>query len=130
MKNSNALLFGSIILILLAVGLVAILDRTSPSQSSDIRARAGTAVTLKLIGTVDTIDESKGTITASGVHFASSNLSGEVKDLGTFTITPPAGFNYASISVGGKITVGLDAKSFDIPSHTMTAITLVPGAVN
>src|SRR5689334_4029870 len=125
MKNPNLFLFGSVILVLLAVALVAILDKTSPtSNSSDVRARAATQYTLKLLGTVDSVNEADGSIQVSGVQFSDVNRSGSAKDLGTWTVIAPAQFNFASVSPGSQVTIGVDAKTFQVTKHEVVALTL------
>lgn len=128
MKNkTNLILFGSVILILLAVALVAILDKTAPTSSStDVRARAGTQNTLKLVGVVNAVNETKGTVQVTGVQFADTNRSGAPQDLGDWTVTAPAAFNFASVSPGTAVTIGIDAATFNISSHAVAALTLTP----
>ncbi len=128
MKNSNVLLLGSVLLIVLAIVVVAVIDRNGSGSGSDIRARAGQVFTLKLTGVVNSIDETAGTITVSSVQFDSESRSGEAKDLGEWLITPPADFNYASVSPGTPVLIGVDAKTFQVTSHKLTAVTLVPAA--
>ncbi len=130
MKNkSNLFLFGSIILILLAMALIAILNKTTAptSSSTDVRARAGTQYTLKLIGVVNTVNETKGTIDVTGVQFADINRAGAPKNLGDWTVTAPATFNFSSVSPGSAVTIGVDASTFNVASHAVTAITLTAG---
>jgi hypothetical protein len=129
MKNkTNLFLFGSVILILLAVALVAILDKTAPTGSStDVRARAGTQTVLKLVGVVNTVNETNGTVQVTGVQFADANRAGEPQNLGDWIVTAPAAFNFASVSPGTAVTIGIDANTFNIASHAVTAITLTPG---
>jgi hypothetical protein len=128
MKGKNIFLLGSIVLIVLAIGLVALLDRIgSPSDSSDIRARAATINTLKLNGTVSKIDEAKGILTVDDVYFAEISRSGEAKHLGTWTVTAPGTFNISSTPPGTNIVIGVDPASFVITSHTMNALTITPG---
>ena len=125
MKNPNLLLVGSVVFILLAVALVAILDKSSSSSNSanDVRARAATHQALALVGTVSAVDEGKGTVTVDNVLFA-SNTSGQ--NLGSWIVTAPSGFNFATVSPGMKLTIGVDATTFQVTTHTMTALTLVP----
>lgn len=129
MKNkTNLFLFGSVILILLAVALVAILNKSAPTGSStDVRARAGTQNTLKLVAVVNSADEAKGTILVTGVQFADANRAGEPKDLGDWTVMAPEGFNFASVSPGMTVTIGVDPSTFNITSHALTAVTLTAG---
>jgi len=129
MKNkTNLFIFVSVVLILLAVALVAILNKTAPSGSStDVRARAGTPHTIQLIGTVNSVNETKGTILVTGVQFADANRAGPPQDLGDWTVTAPVAFNFASISPGSTVTIGIDANTFNIASRAVTAVTLTAG---
>lgn len=129
MKNKTYLLiFGCLIFIVLAVALVSILDKTTPpSNSSDIRARAGTQNTLKLVGVVSSVDEGKGTIRVMGVQLAESSRSGDATNYGDWTVTVPPGFNMASLSPGTAVTIGVEPSTFNIATHAVAALTLTPG---
>lgn len=126
--NKNTLLVGSLVLIILAIGMVAILDRSTQSKDSttDVRARAATAKTLMVNAVVDTVDETSGTLTVSNVYFADTSRSGEAKDMGTWIVTPPATFSLGSVSSGTKVLIGVDSKTFLAMKKTMTAVTIVP----
>lgn len=126
--NKNILLFGSIILIVLAIGLVAILDRTSsPTTSSgDVRARAATVKTLQVNGTITDIDENKGLLKVSDLYIADGSRAGDIKNLGNWTVTTPVNFSYGLISTGMKVTIGVDSSTFLVSKHTLTAVTIVP----
>lgn len=125
MKNPNHLLLGSVVFILLAVALVAILDKSSSNNNAnDVRARAATVQALALTGTVSAVDATKGTVSVDNVAFA--NSTGTPQNLGSWVVTAPGGFNFALVSAGSKVTIGVDASSFQVTSHTMTALTLVP----
>lgn len=125
MKNSNIFLFGSVILILLAIALVAILDKASPAKNTtDVRARAGTQTTLFLVGTVSSADEAKGTLEVSSVYFADKNRAGDVQNLGNWSVTVPTGFDVTSVSPGATVTIGVSAGSFQVTTHSMTALSI------
>ncbi len=127
-NQKNVLLLGSVGLIVLAIGFVAVLDRiSSPApNTSDIRARAGITNMLKLNGTVDDVDEINGTLTVRDVYFADVSRSGEAKNLGTWTVAAPSGFNFASVAAGTPVVIGVDPKTFVVTSHTMIALTITP----
>ena len=129
MKNKTYLfLFGSLIIILLAIALVAILGNIKPNgSSSDIRARAGTQNALRLVGVVSFVDEGKGIVTVTGVQFAETNRSGDAQNLGDWAVMAPPGFNFASVSPGASVTIGVEASTFNIASHAVTALTLTAG---
>ena len=126
MKNkTNLFLFGSVALILLAVVLVTVIEKTSPiSSSTDVRARAGTQYALKFTATVNTINETKGTINVTGVQLADSNRIGDPQSLGDWTVTVPPSFNFASVSQGMTVTIGVDASTFNMTSHAVTAVSI------
>ncbi len=128
MKSGNLILVGSVVFILLAVALVAILDKTSTSNTSDVRARAGTQTqsALKLVGVVTLVDEVKGIVEVGNVQFDEENRSGTAKDLGSWTVTPPPSFNFASVSPGIRVVFAVDSKTFQVTKHEVTALSLVP----
>lgn len=127
-KHKNLLLLGSVIFILLAVALVAILDRTgSSSGSSDVRARASATNALQLNGTVNSVDEIQGTLLVDNVYLADESRSADAQNLGSWIVTaPPGGFNFASVSPGQSVKIGIDAKTFLVESRTVTAFTITP----
>lgn len=125
--NKNMFLLGSVFLIILAVAMVALLNRgTSPSGSEDIRARAAVTKSLQLNGTVANIDESTGTIIVDNVYLADNSRVGEATSMGTWTVTAPPNFNMASIAPGQNVVMGIDSKTFLAQSRTVTALTIVP----
>jgi len=128
-RNRNILLLGSIGLIVLAIGLVAILDRTSSASApeNDVRARAATAKTLLMNGTVASIDQTNGTIMVENMYFADVNRSGQPQNLGEWIVTPPASFNLNSVSPGTNVVIGIDDSTFLADKHTVTALTIVQG---
>jgi hypothetical protein len=126
-KTRNFFLIGSLVLIVLAVGLVAVLDRTSSSSSdTDVRARAATTKTLQLNATVVSTDEVKGTLSVADVYFADNSRSGDAKNFGNWIVTAPANFNFASMTPGQSIVIGIDGTTFLATRHTVKALTIVP----
>lgn len=123
MKNPNIFLIASVALILLAMGVLTILNKTK-SSSTDVRARANSAQALKVIGTVIGVDEANGTVDIANVVFAEKSRSGEAQNLGAWRVTAPAGFNFASAPEGTSVTIGVDPKTFQVTGHTMTALTI------
>lgn len=127
-SKANLFLFGSVLLIFMGMAIVAILNKnTGNGSSTDVRARAGSTYSLKLIGTVTEVNEAKGTITAANVYFADTNRSGQQQNLGNWTITAPSTFNFASVSPGVNVTIGIAASTFNVASHALTALTLTAG---
>ncbi len=129
LRNKNVWLLGSVGLIVIAIALVAILDKTSSTTTSqtDVRARAATANTLQFNGTVSSVNAGTGKIIVSDLYLASVSRSGDPTNLGVWTVTAPPNFDVTTISPGANIVIGIDASTFLATSHTLTAITLVPG---
>lgn len=125
--NKTMLLFGSILLIILAIAMVAILNRTSSTAtSSDVRARAAVVKTLQFNATVNSIDETAGTVAVDNMYLADESRSGDPKSMGSWTVTAPTGFNFASVSEGMRIIIGIDPKTLLAENHTVTALTITP----
>ena len=120
------LLIGSLVLIVLAIGMVAILDKTTSKQDSttDVRARAAQTKNLMVNAVVESVDETTGKITVQNVYFADRSRAGEAKDMGTWIVTPPSSFETSTLTPGTKVTIGVDAKSFLAIKRTMTAVTI------
>lgn len=128
MKNKTAmLLLGSLAFILLGMALVAVLNRTAPGSSTDVRARAGTQNTLKLVGLVNSVSEPQGTFEVADVQFADTSRSGDAKSFGTWIVTAPPAFNFATIFPGSYVTIGVDASTFNVMSRAVNALTVTPG---
>lgn len=109
---------------LVVMGMIttAIIDRVKSSQSSaDVRAKAGVTNTLKLTGTVESVDESSGTIVVNDVQFTTESRSGKVANYGTWTVTPPSTFNLLSANPGASIAFTISADSFNVETHAVVA---------
>jgi hypothetical protein len=126
--NKNTMLVGSLVLIILAIGMVALLDRSSSQSegSTDVRARAAITNTLMINAVVESTDETLGTITVQNVYFADSSRAGEARDMGTWIVTPPSAFNLGSVSPGTRVRIGVDSKTFLAAKRTLTAVSIVP----
>lgn len=120
-KKSNTMLYigVSIALIIAAIAATAIVNNSRSGSSEDIRAKAGVTSTLRVAGTVTSVDEGKGTFVMSNFHFTTSE---NPTNMGTWTVTPPQGFNLGSISSGSKITMTIDPATMLAESSTVTAI--------
>jgi hypothetical protein len=126
-RNKNMLFYGSVGLIILAIALVGILNRTRSSQDpdTDVRARASATTALKLNGVIIMIDPEQGTITVDNIYFADTSRSGDAKNLGRWTVTPPANIALSEFSPGMNIAIGVDPKTFLATAHTLTALSVV-----
>lgn len=123
----NVILLGTVLLIVLAIALVSLLSRTGSSTSeTDVRARAAATKALQLVGTVASADDAKGIVVIDNAYLADENRVGEAKNMGSWTVTAPGTFNFASVSPGQQVIINIDSKTFLIESHTVTALAIVP----
>lgn len=119
-KQNNILFFiGSVLLIIVAIAVSAILQKNTTSQekSSDVRARAGVASSLELTGALSSIDESSNVFILDNVKFAGS----DTQSLGTWTVSPPPNFSISSLSAAKTVRIKVNAATFLATSHTVTA---------
>jgi hypothetical protein len=61
------------------------------------------------------------------LYFADTSRSGDAKNFGNWTVTAPANFNFATVSIGMNIAIGVDSRTFLTTAHTLTALTIVRG---
>jgi hypothetical protein len=109
---------------LVVVGIIttAIIDAVRNNQgAADIRAKAGVTNTLKLTGTVESVDEAAGTISVSDVQFDPSSRSGKAVNYGTWNVIPPSSFNLLSATPGTKVAFTVNSDSFDVASKQVVA---------
>ncbi len=129
-KNRSTLFIGgSVLLIMFAVAATAIVNTTQNSgqTSADIRAKAGVTATLRTTGTVTLVDNAAGKIVVNNLRFVESTGGVGNSNLGSWTVTPPPGFNFGSVSAGNTVTVTIDPSTFLTTYHTVTATQIVVG---
>ncbi|MEK7533631.1 MAG: hypothetical protein AAB542_04315 [Patescibacteria group bacterium] len=128
-KKPDAMIYAMALGGLIIAGIIttAIINVVRNNQSSavDIRAKAGVTNTLKLTGTVDSIDETAGTITVLDVQFAEESRSGKAVNYGRWTVTPPVTFSLMSAIPGANITFTVASDSFNVVSKQVTAANVV-----
>ncbi len=125
MKNKNNTLLYiavSVGLIVAAIAATAILNKSKENASSDIRAKAGVASTLRMTGTVAAVDSTKGTFTLADMRFASSESN---TTLGTWIVTPPPEFSLGSLSAGTQLTMTIDPTTMLTQSSTVMATQII-----
>lgn len=125
-RNKTVLLFASVALTIMAIAIVALINKTSSTTGSttDVRARASSVNTLQFNATVDSIDAASGTVIVNDMYMADTSRAGEAKNLGTWTVTPPFNVNTAVLTPGAKVVIGIDPKTFLAQSHSLTALTI------
>ena len=122
-NNSFLYLIGSVALIIVAIAATSIINRSknATTESTDIRTKAGSLSTLKFSGTVVSTDDGKGIFVLDNLRFSDNSQDNSLRQLGSWTVTPPSGFNLASLFSGSKVTITVDSSTFLINSHTVTA---------
>ncbi|MBI5448814.1 hypothetical protein HY948_00695 [Candidatus Gottesmanbacteria bacterium] len=122
-KSKNALLVGPLILVVAAIAVTAILDRTKQADtaSGDIRTRASATGSLSMTATVASVDQIKGTIMVDNLRFDNKNGGSTGNSLGSWTVTAPQNINLNSLFPGTKVTLIVSPSTFLTTSHTLTA---------
>jgi len=120
--KGNAILYfvGSVLLIVAAIIFVAILDNVRGSDTSDPRVRADATSTVKMSAVIMGVDETQGVVLIDNLQFR----SGIKKNLGTWTVTPPAGYSLSRAVVGKKVTLTVDPTTFIATTHTLSATSI------
>ena len=117
-KSKNTLLFGSVGLIVLAITVTTILDRTKQtSGGEDVRTRASATGTLNMKAIVSSVDETKGVVIVDNLQFQSEGS----KSLGPWPVPPPATVNLTSLYPGATIPLIVNPATFLASSKTLTA---------
>ncbi len=119
--NSLIYLGGSLLFIMIAIMATAIYSQNKSDSTSDIRARAGQTATLKAFSDVASVDDTTQTIRVNNLRFVGSDGVVSVNNLGSWTVTPPAGFNVSGVYPGAKLTVTISPATFIAETHTLTA---------
>jgi len=121
-NKGNALFFISVALIFFAIIFTAILNRVSNSRSAtDLRAKAGFNTNLTLSGVVSSVDPSQGVFVIDNVHFVYKSRDDSQEDLGSWTVSPPQGFQLSNLSIGNKLEIIANPTTFLVTSHTVNA---------
>lgn len=109
-------------LIVAAVITTSIIGAVKNNQGgTDIRAKAGVTNTLKLTGVVASTDDLARTIKILNVQFAQESRSGKAVDYGTWIVTPPDTFTFATAVPGAKISFTVNSDSFDVMKKEVVA---------
>ncbi len=124
-KTPNTFIYVIALFGLIIVGVVttAIINVVKNNQTAptDIRARAGVVNIIKLVGTVASVNSADGTLMVENVQFSPESRSGPAINYGTWTVTIPTSFNLLSASVGTNVSFVVNASSFDVATHKVSA---------
>lgn len=122
-KSKNALLVGPLILVVAAIAVTAILDRTKQADTAfgDIRTRASATGSLSMTATVASVDQVKGTIKVDNLRFDNKNGGSTDNSLGIWTVTAPAGTNLNTLFPENKVVMIVNPSTFLTTTNTLTA---------
>lgn len=109
-------------LIIAGVVTTSIIGAIKNNQSgTDNRAKAGVTNTLKLTGTVESVDDVARTLQVLNVQFSDESRSGKAVNYGTWIVTPPNTFDFPSAQPGTKISFTVNSDSFDVMKKEVVA---------
>jgi len=117
-KPDRSLFFigGSLGLLFLAVVVTSLINKNQSVNSGDIRAKASVDTGLRYEATISSL-EGDGSIKVSSV----TPYDNPEKNFGEWTVLPAGTVNMTDITVGTKVILTIDAKTFDVKTHTMQA---------
>lgn len=118
-KGSSWLYIGSIGLVIAAIAITAVIDRTKSSQE-DIRAKAGVISGQMATAVVSSVNESVGALLVTNFAIGENRASGNANQV--WTIELPAEANTAVLSPGVRVRMKLDPKTVNIGSSTARAL--------
>lgn len=109
-------------LIVVAIITTSIIGAVKNNDSAtDIRAKAGVVNTLKLVGTIESMDTATRILTVLDVQFSPESRSGKAVNYGTWKVTAPTAFDILSASPGSKINFTVNSDSFDVALKEVVA---------
>lgn len=122
-KSKNALLVGPLILVVAAIAVTAILDRTKQADTAtaDIRTRASATGSLSMTATVASVDQIKGTMKVDNLRFDNKNGGATGNSLGTWTVTAPSAANLNALFPGTNVVLIVNPSTFLTTTNTLTA---------
>ncbi|KKU81016.1 hypothetical protein A2875_04400 [Candidatus Gottesmanbacteria bacterium RIFCSPHIGHO2_01_FULL_46_14] len=118
-KGNSWLYIGSIALVIAAIAVTAIIDRSKSGQE-DIRAKAGVTTGQAATAIVSSVNQSAGTLSVTNFVIGGNGTSTGATQV--WTIQLPSTSNTASLGEGTRVTMKLDPKTVNIGTRTATAL--------
>lgn len=118
-KGSSWLYIGSIGLVIAAIAVTAVIDRTKSGQE-DIRAKAGVVTGQMATAVVSSVNESVGALLVTDFAIGEKGTSTNTTQI--WTIELPSTANTASLGEGTRVTMKLDPKTVNISTRTARAL--------
>lgn len=119
-KNSSWLYIGSVLLVIVAIAVTAVLDRNK-NQQEDIRAKASVTTGQAATAIVSSVNESSGTLLVTSLIIGSLSDNTKPNQL-TWTITVPGNFNTGSVGQGSRVSLKLIPSTVNIQLRSATAL--------
>lgn len=117
-KSDHTMLFIFISIAIVLSGIVITsLINSSKTEGEDIRARASTSNGLTYFATVSETNRDMNAIVVTSLM----PHNNDKVNFGTWIVTPPGGFNFSDFTVGTKVALKVDPKTFLIDKHTLVA---------
>lgn len=113
----------SVGLVIAAIAVTAIINSANKGNNVDVRARAGTAVSLKLVGYVSNIDSVGRIVQVDNLNFLDKPAT---PNLGSWQVVAPANLDISALYAGEKVTVAVDSATFVVTNHSVTALEIAP----
>ena len=104
----------SVILLVLAIAATSLIN-SRPASETDIRAKASLQTGLVYDGIVNSINTSSQTVVLESLNPIDNGMALS----GNWTIQVPSTVSLSGISIGSKIQITVDSKTFDIQNRTM-----------
>lgn len=117
-KGSNWLYIGSIGLVIAAIAITAVIDRSKSSQE-DIRAKAGLTTGQMATAVVSSVNESAGTLLVTNFTIGENGVSGNADQAWTIELSSET--NTAALFSGVSVKMKLDPTTVNIGTHTARA---------
>lgn len=118
-KGSSWLYIGSIGLVIAAIAITAVIDRTKSGQE-DIRAKAGLTTGQIATAVVSSVNESVGALLVTNFAIGENGTSPNTTQI--WTIELPGTANTASLGEGARVRMKLDPKTVNISTRTARAL--------
>lgn len=118
-KGSNWLYIGSIALVIAAIAITAVIDRSKSSQE-DIRAKAGLTTGQMATAVVSSVNESVGALLVTNFAIGENGTSTSASEIWTIELAVTT--NTAALTPGARVVMKLDPTTVNISTRTARAL--------
>jgi hypothetical protein len=107
----------SLLVLIIGITTVFFIDKMKSGGQSDIRAKAGVDTGLKYEGIVASVNTTENSFVLTNV----APYDNPQQKFGQWTVGVPSNQSVSSFAPGTTVIVTVEAKNFDIKTHTMIA---------